>query len=148
MVEITTLLSAEIKDYRSLLTVKIVLKASPSSGKFQIFPPPVSQDCFCQREIILYALVYRKASGWQQTSRICFSCTGGKNHQCPILSTAETLFKFRYRLILATTQSFLFQCRESDKCIFNPQLLNQFMWCRDSHYRLEIIIFFTKITEI
>ena len=90
----------------------------------------------------------RKHSVGSKTSRICFTRTGGKNHQRSILPSTETLFKFCYRFILTITKPFLFQCWKSGKCILNPQFLNQFMWRRDSHYRLEIRIRFTKIAEI
>src|SRR5699024_10138573 len=71
----------------------------------------------------------RKHPVGSKTSSICFTHTGGKNHQRPILPGTETLFKFCHCLILAITQPFLFQCRESGKCIFNSQPLYQFMWC-------------------
>ena len=90
----------------------------------------------------------RKHSVGSKTSRICFACSSSKNHQRPILPCTETFFKFCHRLILAITKSLPFQGRKSGKCILNPQLLDQFMRRRNSHYLLETRILFTKITTI
>ena len=66
----------------------------------------------------------RKHSICSKTSRISFTCPGCKYHQRTFLVCAKTFFKFGYRFILTITESFLLQCRESGKGVFNPQFLD------------------------